>query len=90
MKRIFGTIIVTIIMVAASPLIIGIMLMIGLAIIAGTLLGHPVLRMEVERSTETDEMDDEKQVVWSTTKTVSRKVWINGELVKDETEVTES
>ena len=80
----------TIVMVTASPLIIGFMLLIGLAIIAGTIFGHPVIKMEAERSTETDEMDDEKQFAWSTTKTVSRRVWVNGELVKDETEVTES
>lgn len=60
----------------------------AIASIFETMFEGSVFKCEITRSATTDETDDDG-IVWQTTKTTSRKVWVNGELVTDETRMVE-
>ena len=91
MKKLIGAAFTILILLALIPAMgIGFVI-ICLLIIASILavtFGGDVFEYEVTRSTTTDETDDDG-IVWKTTKTTSRKVWVNGELVTNETRTVE-
>lgn len=51
-------------------------------------IGYIVLLSAIMCLLAINEPDDDG-IVWQTTKTTSRKVWVNGELVSDETRTVE-
>lgn len=91
MKKVIGAAFTILILLALIPAMgIGfvIICLLIIASILAVMFGGDVFEYEVTRSTTTDETDDDG-IVWQTTKTTSRKVWVNGELVSDETRTVE-
>lgn len=61
----------------------------GLIVIAGiAVMFGKGTNLEVEKTRCVDETDDDG-IVWSTTKTTTRRVWVDGELIVDETRTVE-
>ena len=91
MKKVIGAAFTVLILLALIPaMVIGfvIICLLIIASIFAVMFGGDVFEYEVTRSATTDETDDDG-IVWKTTKTRSRKVWVNGELVTDETRTVE-
>lgn len=84
MKKLIGAAFTILAMLALIPVIC----LLIIASILAVMFGGDVFEYEVTRSTTTDETDDDG-IVWKTTKTTSRKVWVNGELVTNETRTVE-
>lgn len=91
MKKVIGAAFTILVLLALIPVMgIGfvIICLLIIASIFATIFGGDVYEYEVTRSKTTDETDDDG-IVWKTTKTTSRKVWVNGELVSDERRTVE-
>ena len=91
MKKLIGAAFTILALLALIPVIgVGfvIICLLIIASILAVMFGGDVFKYEIMRSTTTDETDDDG-IVWQTTKTTSRKVWVNGELVSDETRTVE-
>ena len=91
MKKLIGAALTILALLALIPVMgVGfvIICLLFIASIFATIFGGDVFEYEIMRSTTSDETDDDG-IVWKTTKTTSRKVWVNGELVTNETRTVE-